>query len=122
MDPDKKRRLEAAGWQFGDAEDFLEMTVPERRFLDLRAKLGAAVRRLRAAQGITQKGLATTLGISQPRIVDIESTVSPLDPMFRAYFALGGELSKLDELGAPLSAEERAARVTERKKTSKAKS
>lgn len=53
---------------------------------------------------------------------DIESTVSPLDPMFRAYFALGGELSQLDELGAPLTMEERAARVTERKpKTSKVK-
>lgn len=30
MDASKQKALEAAGWKFGDAEDFLEMSSEER--------------------------------------------------------------------------------------------
>jgi transcriptional regulator with XRE-family HTH domain len=121
MDPEKRKRLEAAGWQFGDAEDFLELTPTERRLVDLGVKLAQAVRRLRRAAGLTQKQAAKRSGTSQPRIVDVEAGVATLDLMFRVYFDLGGELANLDALGLPLSAEERAERVTPpRAKKSKA--
>jgi hypothetical protein len=34
MDQRKQRALEDAGWRFGDAADFLEMTAEERHFLE----------------------------------------------------------------------------------------
>jgi hypothetical protein len=34
----KRKALEAAGWKFGDAADFLEMSDEERQFLDTGAK------------------------------------------------------------------------------------
>ncbi len=39
MDAAKKKALETAGWRFGDAADFLEMTDEERQLLDARVKL-----------------------------------------------------------------------------------
>lgn len=94
MDPSVKKALEAAGWAFGDAADFLGMTPEERVLLDTRAALAAFVRRRRAALDLTQKQLATRLKTSQPRVVKIEQgaeTVT-LDQMFRAFIALGGRV------------------------------
>lgn len=114
MDPKTQKQLEGAGWQFGDAEDFLGLNDAERRLVDLRVKLGTAVRRLRAAKKITQKGLAMLLETSQARVVDIEASVGSLDSMFRAFYVLGGEQSDLDALGAPLTPSEQKSRVTSR--------
>jgi hypothetical protein len=36
MHATKRKALEAAGWRFGDAADFLEMTAEERQLLDAR--------------------------------------------------------------------------------------
>ena len=36
MQRDKQKALEAAGWKFGDAADFLAMTDEERQMLDLK--------------------------------------------------------------------------------------
>jgi hypothetical protein len=37
MQAKKRRRLEAAGWKFGDAADFLGMSEEERQLLRTRA-------------------------------------------------------------------------------------
>lgn len=116
MNPEKRARLEAAGWSFGDAEDFLELNKAERMLVELRSRLGAGVRRLRTEQGITQKGLAALLETSQPRVVDIEASAASLDMMVRAFYVLGGELPQLAELGAPIAKEERKKRVTTKPK------
>lgn len=36
MDESTKEKLEAEGWKFGDAADFLEMTPEEKEYLDRR--------------------------------------------------------------------------------------
>lgn len=38
MDSKKRQALEAAGWRFGDAADFLGMTDEERQLLDTGAE------------------------------------------------------------------------------------
>ena len=43
MNKDKRQALEAAGWVFGDAEDFLELTVEERHLVELRVAVNRAV-------------------------------------------------------------------------------
>ena len=47
MDSKKREALEAAGWRFGDAADFLGMTDEERQSLDARAEAALAVHRQR---------------------------------------------------------------------------
>jgi ribosome-binding protein aMBF1 (putative translation factor) len=94
MDAEKRKALEAAGWKFGDAADFLGMTDDERRLLDARVKMARAVRRLREKLNLSQKDLAGRLKTSQPRIARIERAAPEVsfDQIFRAYAAVGGRL------------------------------
>jgi len=94
MDADKRKALEAAGWKFGDAADFLEMTDEERQLLDARVEMALAIPRLRAQMNLSQKELASRLKTSQPRVAKIERAAPDvsLDQIFRAYAALGGRI------------------------------
>jgi hypothetical protein len=53
MDSEERKQLEAAGWRFGDAADFLGMTDEERQLLDARVEAALAVRRQRQARRLT---------------------------------------------------------------------
>jgi len=94
MDADKRKALEVAGWKFGDAADFLEMTDEERQLLDTRVEMALAIPRLRARMNLSQKELASRLKTSQPRVAKIERAAPDvsLDQIFRAYAALGGRI------------------------------
>ncbi len=97
MNKAKKQALEEAGWVFMDAEDFLDLTLEERRLVALRVALSRLVRVLRENQNLTQAQVAKKLKTSQPRIARIETAASDvsLDLMFRSLFALGGTLEDL---------------------------
>ena len=90
----KRKRLEAAGFSVGDAEDFLGLTPEERELVDLRVRLSRAVRVLRERRRLTQKEVATRIHSSQSRIAKLEAGTGDvsLDLLFRAYFAVGGKL------------------------------
>ena len=45
IDANKRRALEAAGFVFGDAEDFLELTEEERQLVELKVTAMASVTR-----------------------------------------------------------------------------
>jgi hypothetical protein len=94
MDADKRKALEAAGWKFGDAADFLEMTDDERQLLDARVAMALAIRKQRALLKLSQKELAIRLRTSQPRVAKIERAAPEVsfDQIFRAYAAVGGRL------------------------------
>jgi predicted XRE-type DNA-binding protein len=97
MDANKRRALEAAGFVFGDAEDFLELTEEERQLVELRVTVSRAIRERRKRQGLTQKQVAKKLNTSQPRVAKMEVGASDvsLDQMFRGLFSLGGSLKDL---------------------------
>jgi DNA-binding XRE family transcriptional regulator len=97
MNKEKRRALEGAGWVFGDAEDFLELTIEERHLVALRLAVSRAVRMLREKQNLTQTQVAKKLKTSQPRVVKIEAGASDvsLDLLFRSLFTLGGTLKDL---------------------------
>ena len=97
MNPEKRRALEAAGFVFEDAEDFLELTVEERRLVELRLAVSRAVRARREQQHLTQEQVAKKLKSSQSRVAKLEagSADVSLDLMFRGLFALGGSLKDL---------------------------
>jgi predicted XRE-type DNA-binding protein len=95
MDAKKRKALEAAGWRFGDAADFLEMSHDERLLLDARVEVALAVRQQRHARKLSQQELAERIQTSQPRVVKIERAASDvsLDQLLRAFAAAGGRIS-----------------------------
>jgi predicted XRE-type DNA-binding protein len=94
MEPTKRKALEAAGWQFGDAADFLGMNDAERQVLATRVELALAVRQQREALHLSQKQLGAILKTSQPRIARIERAASDvsMDQLVRAFTAAGGTI------------------------------
>ena len=91
MDAAKRKRLERAGWRFGDAGDFLGMTSEERAFVEVRLALAQHLRNLRVERGWTQTHVAKLLNSSQSRVAKMESadaTVS-VDLLLKSLLALG---------------------------------
>jgi len=95
MNTEKKKALQSAGWSFGDAADFLEMTDVERQLLDARVEAALAVRRQRQVLKLSQKQLASRIKTSQPRIAKIERAAPDvsLDQILRAFAAAGGRIT-----------------------------
>jgi len=91
MDTNKRRRLEAAGWQVGSAEEFLGLSAEEATLVELKVALGTSLRQQRTRKRISQTALAKQLGSSQSRVAKMEAgdaSVS-LDLQIRALVALG---------------------------------
>ena len=91
MEKGKKRRLEAVGWKFGSAEDFLGLSDDEVELVELKLGLAKAVKQKRNRLGMTQQQLGRLLGSSQSRVAKIEAadpSVS-LDLMVRSLLRMG---------------------------------
>src|SRR5438552_10590721 len=103
MQPEKRKALEAAGWKFGDAADFLAMSDEERQMLAIRVDAALAVRRQREAMKLSQQELARRIHTSQPRIAKIEKAAQDvtLDQILRAYAAAGGRIAIREVAGEP---------------------
>jgi DNA-binding XRE family transcriptional regulator len=87
----KRKRLEAAGWRVGSAQEFLGLSEQEAAFVEVKSALGTYLRRYRAKRGLTQTALAQRIGSSQSRVAKMEAgdpTVS-LDLQVRALLTLG---------------------------------
>lgn len=97
MDMDKRKALEAAGFRLGDAADFLDLTEEERMLVELRVKLVEIIRRRREESNLSQKQVANRIKTSQSRFAKIEAAAPDvsLDQMFRALFAVGGDVRDL---------------------------
>jgi hypothetical protein len=100
MKPDKQKRLEAAGFKIGTADDFLKLTPAESELVSLRLSLAHDVRRRRIALHFTQADLARRLGSSQSRIAKLEAAEPDvsLDFLFRALFATGANRREVGRL------------------------
>ncbi len=100
MDREKRQRLEANGWRIGSAEELLGLTPAEAAYIDLRLKLGDAVRELRREKHLTQLQLAGLLQSSQSRVAKAEAadgSVS-IDLLVRALLVLGATEQDLAEV------------------------
>jgi DNA-binding XRE family transcriptional regulator len=92
MHPAKRKKLEAAGWRIGSAEEFLGLTKEETALVEMKLALAAKVKALRVKHRISQATLADRIGSSQSRVAKIEAgdpSVS-LDLLVRAALAAGG--------------------------------
>ena len=93
----KQRRLEKAGWQVGDAAEFLGLDEVESRLLDIKVALARLLRATRARRRLTQFELAQRIGSSQSRVAKLEAgdpTVS-VDLLVRSLIAAGAKPSEL---------------------------
>ena len=93
MKKSKRPRLEAHGWRFGSAADFLKLTSDEGAFVETKLALSRWLRDRRTAQHLSRSALARRLHSSQSRITKMEAadpTVS-IDLLLRALFSLGAK-------------------------------
>lgn len=91
MNPEKLKRLKAAGWQAGSAADFLELNQEEAALVDLKLTLITAVKQTRLKKQLSQSDLAQRMKSSQSRVAKIEAgdaSVSP-DLIVKALFTIG---------------------------------
>lgn len=130
MNSAERKRLEAAGWQFGSVADFLGLTEEETVYIELRVRLANALKARRQAAKLSQKALAGARKSSQSRVAKAEAndpTVS-LDLVIRSLIALGVNLSELasiigfDENGSslPVATAESKAKRKQQKESGKA--
>lgn len=93
MKADKRRKIEAAGWRSGDAQDFLGLSPNEAEFVEIKLALARKLRQLREEHHWTQAELAKRVGSSQSRIAKMESadpTVT-VDLLVKSLLAAGAD-------------------------------
>lgn len=91
MNRAKRKRLEAKGWMFGSASEFLNLSPEEAAYVELKLALSQNLQQTRQKKNLTQHQLARLLRSSQSRVAKMESgdpTVS-LDLLVRSLLALG---------------------------------
>lgn len=91
MDKQTKKRLEADGWQIGDAQDFLGLADAEAEFIEMKLALAEDLRARRLKRHLNQTQVARIVGSSQSRVAKMEAadpSVS-IDLLIRSLLKLG---------------------------------
>jgi DNA-binding XRE family transcriptional regulator len=97
---EKRKKLEATGWQIGTAGQLLGLSKQEAELVELKLALAHGLRLRRQARRLTQGRLAKLIGSSQSRVAKMEAadpTVT-LDLLLRSLLATGAtrrELAKI---------------------------
>lgn len=91
MSAAKRKRLEAAGFHETTVAEFLGLTPEEEAIVEVKVALCDLLVRSRKNKNLTQYDLADILGVSQPRVVKIETDAAAvgLDATLKALFAAG---------------------------------
>ena len=100
MDSKKLKKLEAAGWKVGRAEDFLGLTPRESEYIELKLVLAHGLEETRKSRKLTQLEFAKKLKSSQSRVAKMEAgdaSVS-LDLLIRALLELDVSKKQLARL------------------------
>ena len=103
MDSSRRKRLEAAGFAVGSAQELLGLSDAEAGVVEVKLLLSDRLRARRTEQGLTQSALAARLGSSQSRVAKMEAgdpSVS-LDLLVRALFATGAGRQEIADAIAP---------------------
>ena len=91
MNTTRKKKLEAAGWQFGNYAVLLDLSPAEKALVEIRLAATREIARLRAANPVSQAELARRMGTSQPNVSRLLKNPgkATLDTLFLALLALG---------------------------------
>ena len=87
----KRKKLEAKGWRFGDAQEFLGLSDEEAALIELKLKLAQSLRAVRIKKGLGQVRVAKILHSSQSRVAKMEAGDSSVsfDLLVKSHLALG---------------------------------
>lgn len=81
MEPAKRKKLEAQGWQVGTVAEFLDLTPEETTLIEIKLALSRSLK-ARRQQSMTQTELADKLQSSQPRIAKLKTVMLPFPSNF----------------------------------------
>jgi DNA-binding XRE family transcriptional regulator len=93
----KREKLEAKGWKFGDAQDFLELSDEEITLIEMKLSLSRSLKELRQKKRLSQTELARRIDSSQSRVAKMETgdaSVS-MELLIKALLALGASRKEL---------------------------
>jgi predicted transcriptional regulator len=91
MNAARRKKLEAAGWRVGSADDFLGLTSEESALVAIKLQLADDLKARRVKLKMTQSALAKRLNSSQSRVAKMETadrSVS-IDLLVRSLLTLG---------------------------------
>jgi transcriptional regulator with XRE-family HTH domain len=99
--------LEAKGWRFGSAQEFLGSSNEESAYVELRVRLAHSLRLRRQRRKVSQTELAKMVHSSQSRVAKMEcgDPFVSLDLLIRSLLALGASLRDVAQAisGRPLA-------------------
>jgi len=93
----KRGKLQAKGWKFGNAQDFLGLSDEEITLIEMKLSLGRSLKQLRQQKRLSQTELAQRIDSSQSRVAKMEAgdpSVS-LDLQIKALLTLGASRKEL---------------------------
>ncbi len=73
MKQSKRKKLEAAGWAVGSAQEFLGLSDADAALIELKLALSRSLRDRRQRRGVSQVELAKRLQSSQSRVAKMEA-------------------------------------------------
>jgi len=73
MKQSKRKKLEAAGWAVGSAQEFLGLSDADAALIELKLTLSRSLRDRRQQRGVSQVELAKRLQSSQSRVTKMEA-------------------------------------------------
>ncbi len=103
----KRRRLEAAGWRVGDAQDFLGLTDAVTVMIEVLFTLAKTLKQRRQLLKISQQRFAERIGSSQSRVAKMEAgdPSVTLDLLMRSLICSGSTSAEIGQALAHGSAE-----------------
>jgi len=103
MNKNIRQELEAEGWEFGSAQDFLDLNDVDTKYVEFKMALKKAVKEYRLNADLSQASLASNIESSQSRIAKIEAgdTSVSIDLMIRAFFGTGADKEDLATIISP---------------------
>lgn len=97
MKQSKRKKLEAAGWVVGSAQEFLGLSDADAALIELKLALSRSLRDRRQRRGVSQVELAKRLQSSQSRVAKMEAgdpSVS-MDLLISSLLVLGASEADL---------------------------
>ena len=97
MNRAKQKKLEAKGWKFGTAQEFLELTPQEAEIVEMRLNLANTFKEIRKRKRLNQTKVAVMISSSQSRVAKLEAgdpSVS-LDHYMKSLIALGASRKEI---------------------------
>lgn len=91
MKETKRKKLEAAGWRVGTADEFLGLSDIESMIVDIKLALSDALKARRVRVHLSQRELARRIKSSQSRVAKMEAAdpAVSLELLLRGFAATG---------------------------------